>query len=118
MEIKAHQIDNIQIAELKSEGLLIYGIEDGQDLVGNIYYNGFDKAIVHQRNITPDFFVLKNKMAGEILQKFSNYRIQLAIIGDFSAYDSQSLKDFIYESNSGKQVCFVPSIEEALKRLA
>ena len=38
--------------------------------------------IIHEKNITPEFFDLKNRMAGEILQKFSNYRIRLAIVGD------------------------------------
>lgn len=56
-------------------------------------------------------------MAGEILQKFSNYRVRLAIVGDFSKYTRKSIKDFIYESNNGKQVNFVPSIPDALKVL-
>ncbi|MDD4645730.1 MAG: DUF4180 domain-containing protein [Bacteroidales bacterium] len=47
-----------------------------------LYYHGFDRMIIHEKNITPEFFDLKNRMAGEILQKFSNYRIRLAIVGD------------------------------------
>ena len=46
-------------------------------------------------------------MAGEILQKFSNYRVRLAIVGDFTPYSSKSIKDFIYESNKKRtnQLC-------------
>jgi hypothetical protein len=54
-------------------------------------------------------------MAGEILQKFSTYRVQLTIVGDFSMYNSKSLKDFIFESNKGNQINFISSTTEALK---
>jgi hypothetical protein len=57
-------------------------------------------------------------MAGEILQKFSNYRVKLAIVGDFSKYSSKSLADFIYESNKGKHINFVATKTEALKVLS
>ncbi|WP_449401649.1 DUF4180 domain-containing protein [Chryseobacterium wanjuense] len=55
-----------------------------------------DKVIIHEKNITPEFFDLKTKIAGDILQKFSNYRVKLAIVGDFSKYESKSIKDFIF----------------------
>ncbi len=42
---------------------------------------------------------------------------KLAIIGDFSGYTSKPLKDFIYESNNGKDVFFVGSEQEAVERL-
>ncbi|KAA6304392.1 hypothetical protein EZS27_043961, partial [termite gut metagenome] len=56
------------------------------DLLGNLYYQGFDKIVVQEKNITPEFFDLKSGMAGEILQKFSTYRVRLAIVGDFTPY--------------------------------
>jgi hypothetical protein len=42
----------------------------------------------------------------------------LAIVGDFSKYASKSLKDFIYESNKGKQINFVASQAEGLNVLS
>lgn len=118
MQIKTHTIHTIPIAEISSEGLIIEKEEDGLDLLGNVYYQGFDRMIIHEKNITPAFFDLKNKMAGEILQKFSNYRIRLAIVGDFSAYTGKSIADFMYESNNGKLINFLESTEEALNRLS
>ncbi|GAA0875796.1 DUF4180 domain-containing protein [Wandonia haliotis] len=118
MKIKTHEINDSKIAELLSEENLINTTEEGIDILGSLYYQGFDKVIIHQKNITPDFFELKNRMAGEILQKFSTYRVQLAIVGEFSAFSGQSLKDFIYESNNGKQVNFVSSVTEALEKLS
>nr|WP_319571077.1 DUF4180 domain-containing protein [uncultured Draconibacterium sp.] len=117
MRIEKHKIKDTDIAELTSDEIIIQKNEDGFDLLGNLYYQGFDKVIIHEKNITPDFFDLQNKIAGEILQKFSNYRVRLAIVGDFSKYTKKSLKEFIYESNNGKQVNFVSSVTEALDAL-
>ena len=39
--------------------------------------------------------------------------MKLAIAGDFSKYESKSLRDFIYESNKGGQVVFVESVAKA-----
>lgn len=118
MQIKTHEIKNTPIAEIISDEILIKNEQDALDLMGNLYYQGFDKIILHKQNLSVAFFNLKNGLAGEILQKFSNYRIRLMIIGDFSEFDAQSLKDFIYESNQGKQVNFLSTVEEALKKLA
>ena len=49
-----------------------------------------------------------------ILQKFSNYRVQLVVVGDFPQLASKSLKEFILESNKGHQVNFLPTISELL----
>ena len=65
-----------------------------------------------------EFFILSSGMAGEVLQKYINYRFKLAIWGDFSRYTSKPLHDFIYESNQGKDFFFVASQEEALRKLA
>lgn len=115
MKIKTHEVNDARIAEITSGPLLIKTPEDGLDLLGNIYYQGFDKMIIHEQSITPDFFDLKNGIAGEILQKFSNYRMPLAIVGDFIQCESKSIKDFIRESNQHKQVIFVHTVDEAIR---
>jgi len=118
MNIQTHHINNTEIAEVRSEDIVIQNANDALDLMGNIYYQGFDKIVIHQKNLTEEFFNLKNKMAGEILQKFSNYRIRLAIVGDYSKFSSKSLQDFIYESNKGKHVYFATSLKDALRVLS
>ncbi|WP_426482570.1 DUF4180 domain-containing protein [Chryseobacterium sp. R2ACT005] len=118
MTIESHEINTIKIAEVISDQIIIQSAQDGLDLMGNVYYQGFDKVILYEKNITPEFFDLKTKIAGEILQKFSNYRIGLAIVGDFDKYDSKSLKDFIFESNKTRHVNFLKSLEKALDNLS
>lgn len=118
MTIETHNINETKIAEVISEVNIINKIEDGLDLLGNLYYQGFDKIVIHEKNITPDFFDLKSGIAGEILQKFSTYRIRLAIVGDFSKYTSKSLNNFIFESNKGRHINFVSTCSEAIKILS
>jgi hypothetical protein len=118
MNIEPHIINDTKIAEVISDDTLINKAADGLDLLGNLYYQGFDRIVIHDRNITPDFFDLKSGIAGEILQKFSTYRVRLAIVGDFSKYKSKSLNDFIYESNKGRHINFVASTTEAIEILS
>ena len=118
MEIVEHKIKDVKIAELISAELIIGNSTDGIDLLGNLYYQGFDSIIIYEKNISHEFFDLKTGIAGEVLQKFSTYRVRLAIVGDFTKYTSKSLADFIFECNNGKHVSFVVSTLEALKSLA
>ena len=118
MKIETHQLNDTKIAEVISTDVVIRTVEDGVDLVGNLYYQDYDKVVIHQENITPDFFDLKTGIAGEILQKFSNYRVRLAIVGDYTPYSGKSIRDFIFESNKSGQINFVSSLSEALDRLS
>lgn len=117
MQIHVHNTPDLRIAEVLADNLIISSAQDGLDLLGNLYYEGFDGIILHERNITPAFFDLKNGMAGEMLQKFSNYRMRLAVVGSFTAYTGKSIRDFMHESNQGKHICFVNSAEVAFTRL-
>lgn len=105
------------IAELVSDTLLIHTEDDALQLFMDLAYQGADKIILHEHQLTPGFFKLSTRLAGGILQKCSNYKIRLAIIGAFDQYQSQSLADFIRESNRGRTVCFMSTIEEALEWL-
>ncbi|WP_149244529.1 DUF4180 domain-containing protein [Dyadobacter sp. 32] len=117
MKIETEKIDGLQIAVIASEDIVIAAAEDGLDLLGNLYYQGFDKIILDEKNITPDFFNLKTGIAGDILQKFSNYRMGLAVIGNFEKHQG-AIQDFIFESNRSGHVHFVSSKEEAMERFS
>lgn len=118
MKIETHHINNIKVAEIITDEVILRTTEDGLDLLGNLYYQGFEKIIIYAKNIIPDFFDLKTKIAGDILQKFTQYQMPLIIVGDFSKFKSKSLNDFIFESNKGKQINFVNSQPEAIKSLS
>ena len=52
------------------------------------------------------------------MQKFINYGVRFAIYGDFSKYTSKPLKDFMCESNEGKDIYFQPTVKLAINKLA
>lgn len=113
MELIIEDINGIKIAELKADNVVLNELDDAVDLLGNSDYLGASGTIVHKEQLNPDFFDLKTGLAGDMLQKFSNYRKRLAIVGDFSEVSSKSLRDFIRESNRTGSIHFVQSIEEA-----
>ena len=118
MEIDIIEIKGKNIAVLKSVGVMIQETQDALDLLGEASYLNSHKIIIKEDQITPAFFELKNGIAGDILQKFSTYSVQLAIIGDFSKYKSKSLRDFMFESNKYGRINFVSSLEEAKEKLS
>ncbi len=107
----------LTIAELTDENFIISQPKHVLDIFGDLMAKDCERLIIHERNLHPDFFDLKTRLAGEVLQKFSNYRVQIAIVGDFTKYSSKSLQDFIFESNKSKYVFFTDTINSAIDRL-
>ena len=105
------------LAEILPGSVSIASPEEMLDIMADAGYHGSDAIIIHYESLHRDFFDLKTKLAGEILQKFSNYRMRLAIVGDFSGFKSKSLKDFIRESNRRGIICFVDSLQDAYSKL-
>jgi hypothetical protein len=112
-----HKVDNKIIAELTEETFIIAATQDALDILGDAGVEMCNRMIIHEKNFHADFFKLHTGLAGDILQKFSTYSFKLAIVGDFSKYQSKSLQDFIRESNRGNRIFFVESLSEALLRL-
>lgn len=119
MRINTIKEDNIEIAIIKSDDILIKDVQSALDFIATVGYEaGCNRMILNKSAICEDFFHLSTKLAGEILQKFINYHVKIAIVGDFSAYTSKSLKDFIYESNNGKDIFFMPDEMQAIEKLS
>ena len=101
---------NTQIALIESNDTIIHTTQDAVELLMNCQYQGADSIILHEYNLPAAFFDLSTQLAGDILQKFSTYASMLAIVGDFSKYESKSLRDFIYEINKGRKINFVRTV--------
>ncbi len=114
MIIYHNSADGHKVAEITPGDILISAPEDILDLMVEAGYNDCEKLIIHRETLNDSFFDLKTKVAGEILQKFSNYRMKLAIIGDFSNIKSKSLRDFVRESKTRGIITFVDSLEKAV----
>jgi hypothetical protein len=111
------KIGTITVAELCDEKLVISEVQEMLDIMGDCGANICNRIILKEQNLHPDFFRLHTGLAGEILQKFSTYDFKLAIVGDFSKYQSKSLHDFIRESNKGNRIFFTDNSEDAILRL-
>lgn len=119
MNITIIQNNKFEIAVVNSHEVLITDVQSALDLMATISYDtGCYRIIINKSAIIDEFFDLKTRLAGEILQKFVNYNVKVAIVGDFSVYSSKSLKDFIYESNKGKHIFFVSDEEQAVEKLS
>lgn len=106
------------VAVITSKELVITDIQSVLDVIMTAKYEAETNLIAVDKNaVTDDFFILSRGLAGEILQKFINYQAKIAIYGDYSKYTSKPLKDFIYESNKGKDIFFVSTKDKAVECL-
>ena len=114
MKYIQHYINGQTIAEFNAQDVVLRTTQEFLQMIMDSCAEGI---IVHQQNIDESFFQLRSGLAGEMLQKVVNYRLRLAIVGDFSIYESESLKAFITESNRTSTIVFVHTTAEALTRL-
>jgi hypothetical protein len=96
------------------EGKQLRTERDATDLISEALSQGADLVVVPTARLDDDFFRLKTRVLGEFIQKFVTYRLRLAIVGDISQHmaESDSLRDFVYESNQGAHILFAPSLED------
>ncbi|MDN9009841.1 DUF4180 domain-containing protein [Brevibacillus laterosporus] len=117
MEIKVDEKGKTKVAIITSDSIIIQNVNDALDLIANVGYYGCEKMLLRKEHLTEEFFNLKTGLAGEILQKYTNYKMKVALVGEFDSYNSKSLKDYMYECNKGKQAFFKQTEEEALESL-
>jgi len=118
MNVQISEKESSKVAIIESADILINNTQDALDLMATIdHLYGCNKMVISKSSITESFFDLKTGIAGDILQKYTNYNMKIAIVGNFENYNSKSLKDFIFESNKGSQVFFLPDEKEAIDRL-
>ena len=107
------------IVIIKSNEIIIKDLQSAIDFIMTIKYEtNCNKIALNKSAVVEDFFILSKGLAGEILQKFINYQTKFAIYGDYSKYTSKPLKDFIYESNKGKDIFFVSNEDESIEMLS
>ncbi len=116
---KVEVVGGGDIAVLSSSEILIVDVQTALDLMATVQYEaGCYRMVMNKSLLSESFFDLKTRLAGEILQKFINYRVKVAFIGDFSVYRSKSFQDFIYECNSGSDFFFLPTEQQAIEKLS
>ena len=74
--------------------------------------------MVDEKQLSADFFDLRTGFAGEVLQRFVNYRARLAIVvADSAAYGGR-FSELIHEHRTNRSVRFFMSAQLARQWLA
>jgi hypothetical protein len=119
MIIRIVETNNAKIAAVESNEPIITDGQSALDLAATIDYNhDAQRVIIPKPAICEGFFKLSTGIAGEVAQKSVNYGFHVVIVGDFSGYTSESLRDYIYECNKGRHINFAVTEAEAIERLS
>lgn len=118
MNLIKTEYNGLVCAEVESDCKVITDAQSAIDLLMSAKYElGTKNLLIAKRLVAEEFFILSSGLAGEVLQKLINYGGRIAIYGDYSRYTSKPLKDFIFESNKGRDVFFTATRDEALALL-
>jgi len=90
----------VEVHHIPAKGPLL---SSGADALGLIYDEAAASAewiAVPVSRLDPAFVDLRSGVAGDIVQKFVNYGLRLAVVGDISELLARSgaLRDFVRES--------------------
>jgi hypothetical protein len=112
-------LHGVPVLDCAPDGAQLRGTGDVLDVIGNAIGHGAELVLLPVQRLTDDFFTLRTGLAGEIVQKFANYRIRLAVVGDISPHvaKSSALSAFVSESSRGGQLWFVPTKDDLAERL-
>ncbi|MFY0530193.1 DUF4180 domain-containing protein [Archangium gephyra] len=111
------EVNGVRILELSPEGPRV---RDAAELLSLAWEHEATLVAIPAERLGEAFFKLATGVAGELAQKFVNYRMRLAILGDISAQvaNSKALHSFVYESNRGASLWFVKDREALVARLS
>ncbi len=119
MSDRVEQRNGVPVLVCAADGPPVAEVQDALDLIGATYSHT-DVVALPAARLDERFFTLGTGLAGEIMQKFVNYRVRLAIVGDITAHlaASAALRALVHESNQGRQIWFVPDLDDLDTRLA
>lgn len=108
--------NDLVVAVCEPDGDQLAQMADINDFLSLAFEANADWLAMPVSRLGEDFLCLRSRLAGETTQKFVNYRVGLAIIGDISteAAGSAALADYVRECNRGRSVWFLPDLN-ALK---
>ena len=117
--MRIDDINGTRVLLFDATGPAIAAPGDANDLIGEAWGHEATFLVVPVERLAPAFFELRSLLAGEIIQKIVTYRLRVAIIGDISEYvaASDALRDFVWESNRGTQVWFLPDEASLVARM-
>ncbi|MFI6265699.1 DUF4180 domain-containing protein [Micromonospora sp. NPDC051006] len=112
-------VHGVPVLDCAEDGPVLRDGDAALDVIGDALGRGAELVVLPVSRLGDDFFQLRSGVAGEIVQKFVNYRLQLAVVGDIAARlaASPALSDFVTEANRGRQLWFLATRAELDGRL-
>lgn len=111
-----------QLQTLGARAVLVWDtpITHPTDPIGGALETGAEVVVLPVEVLPEGFLRLSTGVAGEMLQKFVNYRLLPVVLGDIgeAVAASDALRDFVRESNRGNMVWFVADMAELEARLS
>ncbi|MBM0233868.1 DUF4180 domain-containing protein [Micromonospora sp. STR1_7] len=118
MPDEIHERVGVPVLVCDPAGPTVATEQDALDLIGAAFL-GAQVVAVPANRLDDRFFSLGTRFAGDVMQKFVNYRVRLAVIGDISAQleNSSALRALVHESNQAGHIWFVPDLDALDDRL-
>ena len=118
MPEQLHEFHGVRVLELVAEGAPLRTDKDAIEEISRSSPHKPAWVAIPVARLGDDFFQLETRIAGEVLQKFIQYRRRVAIVGDISQHlaASSALRSFVIESHRGRDICFVHDMEELRAR--
>jgi hypothetical protein len=114
-----YHLHGVRIFECTVDGPVLQSEQDAAAVLGEALSQGAELVLLPANRLSAGFFQLRTGLAGAIVQKFVSYRMRLTIIGPISpeALESTALRAWILESNRGRDIWFLDSMDDVAKRL-
>ena len=113
-------MDGMKVLLLPVKGPKIETEADGNDVIGEAFSVEAQLVAIPVERLGSSFLRLETRLAGTIFQKFVNYHLRCAIIGDIAPLleGSKALRDFVRETNKGRSIWFVDDLDGLRAKLA
>ncbi len=96
---------------------LISSAQDALDLVGGCGEYEVSRLLIPEGCLSEDFYDLKTGLAGEVLLKFSNYRIKAAAVIPTDMVGKGKFYEFALETNRGRDFRIFSDLPKAMEWL-
>jgi hypothetical protein len=118
--IEAREIGGLMCVVADADGDPIGSARDLTPLIEAAFEHRGRILVLPVERLDPAFFQIRSGVAGDVLQKATQYRTKVAVVGDITAHvaASDALRDFVVECDRGDTVFFAPDMDALERQLA
>lgn len=87
---------------------------DPREVIAACIENGHQRLLIDRDALPPEFFDLSTGVAGDLVQRLTQYEIRMAGVVPDPTIHSRAFQDFAREAGSGRWFRFFPTRAEAV----